>query len=201
MAPFTSSRRRVRAVLWVAAVAVVAVSVEAWGQTSSGADWRRGTTLGGFAGAASPGGTKAAVGTALGWEINHHLAIEGRGVWLPENSHSTDFVAWLGALVPVRSGGAVVPFAAAGVGMYRTSVDVGTGDVPEFYRRRLGTRERAIFEDVAFGFGGGASLFVTSHVAIRPEVTVFLVTADSETRPVTVYGVQVAYHFESHKIQ
>jgi hypothetical protein len=180
-------------------MAIVSVSVEAWGQASSGAQWRSGTTLAAFAGAASPTGTKPAVGTALGWEIGPHLTLEGRGVWLPEDSESTDFFAWLGALVPFKPAAAVVPFAAAGVGMYRATVQAHASDVPGFYLRRLGNRQRAIFQDVALAFGGGASVFVTSHVAIRPEVSVVLVTTRSETRTSTLYGVHLAYHFEPHE--
>ena len=197
MTTVTLSRKRfARGMVWVATIAIVAASVEAWGQTASGVNWHRGTTLAGFAGAASPD-TKAALGTALGWDIVPHLTVEGRGVWLVDNPGTTDFVAWLGALVPVRPGAALVPFASAGVGMYRATVQAGEGD--DFYQQRLGSRERATFQDFALGFGGGADFFVTPHFAIRPELTVLVTMSGADTRTTALYGVHMAYHFESHK--
>lgn len=191
--------RRLGVVIWIASIAIAALATDTWGQTSSGTPWRRGTTLGGFAGLASMERATAAVGTTLGWEIIPHLTIEGRGIWLPDDRGATDFLAWLGALVPVRPAGAVVPFASAGIGMYRATVDANALNVPEFYGRRMNASERATFEDVAMAVGGGASVFVTPHVAIRPEVSVFFVTTRAATRTVPVYGVQVTYHFEPHQ--
>lgn len=201
MTTLTSSRRRCgRFVACLIAIAVAVLASEAWGQTSNGTQFRRGTTLGGFAGVAA-GDTKAALGTALGWEISPRLAVEGRGLWLPDGTASTDFVASLNALMPIRPLGAVVPFASAGVGMYRATVDAGQRDVPEFYRQRLGVREHEIFQDFALTMGGGANMFVSPHFAIRPEVTILLVTTTSDVRTVALFGVHVVYHFVSHKVQ
>jgi hypothetical protein len=187
--------------VWVTAIAVLVIATHAWGQTSSGAQWRRGTTLGGFAGASTADGTTAALGTSLGWELSPRLTIEGRGVWLPDDPDSSDFFAWLGAVVPFRRGAFVEPFASAGVGMYLATVDVAAGEVPAFYQDRMNGRPRASFDDFALGFGGGANMFVTPHIAIRPEVTVIVVTTQTHARTVPVFGVHVAYHFESHKIR
>lgn len=198
MTTFRASRG-VRHICVATIALIMAVAIEVQAQPSSGTQWRRGTTLGAFAGATSAGSAGGAVGTSLGWEVIPHLTLEGRGVWLDKERGSSDFVAWLGALVPVRPAGAVVPFASAGIGMYRATVEAGAIDVPEFYRRRLNTGERATFEDVALALGGGANVFVTSHLAIRPEVNVLVVTTRSETRRVPLYGVHVAYHFEPHK--
>jgi len=177
------------------------IAIDASAQVSSGAPWQRGTTLAGFAGAASTSATTPALGTALGWEIYPHLTVEGRGVWLPHDPAATDFFAWLGALVPLKPGATVVPFASAGVGMYRATVEAGVADVPEFYQRRMNNRQRAIFQDVALAFGGGADVFVTSHIAIRPEAGVLVVTTRSDARAGALYGVHVAYHFAAHKIR
>jgi hypothetical protein len=185
--------------VWVVALALATASVDAWGQTSKTTEWQRGTTLSGFGGAASLEGVTPALGTALGWDVNPHLTIEGRGIWFPNDPGSTDFFAWLGALVPFRPGGAVVPYASAGIGMYQATVEAGTSSAPDFYESRLHGRTRATFEDFATAFGGGADVFVSSHFAIRPEVTVILASGGSDTRTVMVYGVNMAYHFESHK--
>jgi len=201
MTRLTSARRRCVHLVWLATIAIVAVAVEASGQTADTYQWRHGTTLGGFAGAAAAETTSAAIGTALGWELNHHVTIEGRGLWLPDDPDATDFVAWLGALVTPRPATIVAPFASAGVAMYRATVDARAGEVPPFYQGRMDGHQRATFEDFALGVGGGANIFVSSHFAIRPEVTVLMTMAQSSTRTVTLLGVHLAYHFESHKLR
>lgn len=199
MTPFTSSRRRnLRIVIWVAAIGILAVSASSWGQTSSGTQWQRGTTLGGFVGAASVEGTTPAIGTALGWEFHRHMTVEGRGIWMTTDP-GTDFYVALNALVPLWPVRNVVPFASAGVGMYRATVDGRTAVVPDFYQRRLNGHPSGTFEDVALPLGVGANVFVTSHIAIRPEASMIFVMNGGETRTVGLYGVHVAYHFEPHK--
>ena len=47
-------------------------------------------------------------------------------------------------------------------------------------------------------FGGGADVFVTSHVAIRPEVTFPVIMNGSDHLTKAIWGVHVAYHFEEH---
>ena len=201
MTPLTSICRRCsRTITGLAIIAILVFAVEAWGQASSGAQWQRGTTLAGFGGAATASDTTPSLGSSLGWEITPHLTLEGRGLWLPHDPGSTDFFAWLGALVPFRPARAVVPFASAGIGMYHATVNVADG-VPTFYEERMDGRQRATFEDFALAFGGGANIFVTSHIAIRPQVDLLLVTAHGDARPMAVYGVHLAYHFEPHKIQ
>jgi hypothetical protein len=200
MTPLTSICRRCsRAITGLTTIAILVFAVEAWAQTSTGAQWRRGTTLAGFGGAATASETTPSLGTSLGWEITPHLTLEGRGLWLPHDPGATDFFAWLGALVPIRPAGTVVPFASAGVGMYQATVNAADG-VPEFYEQRMAGKQRGTFEDFALAFGGGANIFVTPHIAIRPQVDLLLVTAHGDARPMTVYGVHLAYHFEAHKI-
>jgi hypothetical protein len=181
-------------------MAIMAAAVEAWGQTSSDAHWQRGTTLGGFAGAASVEGATLATGTALGWEFHKLVTVEGRGIWMTKDPGGTDFFVALNAIVPFPRLRNVVPFASAGVGMYQATVDASTSEVPDFYQQRLHGHPRATFEDVALPFGGGLNVFVTSHIAIRPEVSLILIVNGGETRTVGLYGVHLAYHFESHKM-
>jgi len=188
-----------RAVFWIALVGFLTASVQVWGQTSNATQWQRGTTLGGFAGAGSSDGTSAAVGTTLGWEVVPHVTIEGRGVWLASESDSTDFFASLGALVPFRLAGGVEPYLSAGIGMYRATMDAAATEVPEFYARRLNGRTRTTFQDSSTVLGAGTNVFVTSHIAIRPELNVIFVNGEGERRTVALYGVNVAYHFAPHK--
>ncbi len=202
MTIFASSHRRgALPTTWILAISILMISTVAWGQASSGAQWQRGTILGGFAGASTADGTSAALGTSLGWELSPHLIIEGRGVWFPDDPDASDFFAWLGTVVPFRPGSVIQPFAAAGVGMYMATVDAAAGEVPAFYQGRMNGRQRATFDDFALGFGGGANLFVTSHMAIRPEINMLVVTTSSDARTVPVFGINVVYHFESHRIR
>ncbi|HLG57495.1 MAG TPA: hypothetical protein VI485_19290 [Vicinamibacterales bacterium] len=185
---------------WLAAVAIVGLSVDASGQTSSGIQWQRGTTLDGFLGAASPAsGTRAVAGTGLAWEITPHFTLEGRGAWLRHDQRSSDFFALLGALVPLLPARRVVPFASAGIGMYRATIDSGATGVPAFYQQRMAPGVQApAFDDFMLNVGGGADVFLTSHLAVRPDVTVLVVMTRSDRRVMPVYGVHVAYHFEAH---
>jgi hypothetical protein len=56
------------------------------------------------------------------------------------------------------------------------------------------------FDDFVIAPGGGIDVFLANHVALRPEITLLLVTTRSDIRMVPVYGVHLAYHFESHPI-
>ena len=161
---------RARTVGWLAAIAFVSLSVNASGQTVT--EWQKGGLLGGFVGAGSTSSeTLAAAGLTLGWEVAPHFTIEGRGAWFHRNQVPADFHAQLGAQIPLLPRAAVVPYVLGGVGMYRATVEPGS-DVPAFYLDRMPPGSaREIFQDVTLVFGGGADVFFTSHVAIRPEVT------------------------------
>jgi hypothetical protein len=180
-------------------IVVAGLAADGRAQTADG-QWQRGTVLAGSFGAvaASPD-TSLFGGTALGWEIVPRLSVEGRAMWLPNADRPTDFVALLSAAVPLLPGRRTVPFVSGGIGMYRATVDSRSSDIPEFYARRLPAgATRPVFQDVLFSFGAGADLFATSRVAIRPEVSLFAVTADGNRRWMTVYAVSLAYHFEAH---
>ena len=192
-------------VMWLAAGAILITAPEASGQTASANEWRQGTTLSGFVGAASASsGTEGAIGAALGWEIAPHFTLEGRGTWFDTDRGSDAFAVVLGARVPLLPARPVVPFLSAGAGMYRATFDSTAGTMPRFYRRRMMSAnpgfEGRTFEDFALALGGGLDLFLARHLALRPEVTVLLVTTRADTRAVPVYGVHLAYHFESHPI-
>jgi hypothetical protein len=196
------TRRRLSILLLVLLVYGPATS---WAQSTAN-EWRYGTTLALFAGGASAASsTSPAVGAALGWEIVPHFTLEGSGAWTGEGDGARSFAALLGPRVNLMSPRTVVPFVSGGIGMARASFDSGAGDVPDFYARRMpeaaGTlRGRHTFQDVAFGLGGGFDVFLKRHLALRPDIRVFFVRAGATTRTMAVYGVHVAYHFESHPI-
>ena len=167
-------------------------------------DWRHGTTLAGFVGAASPfSGVDPAAGLSLGWEMKPWLGVEGRGTWFPAPDGMSAFAVTLGARVAFESARPVLPFASAGVGFYRATFDApASAGMPRFYRRRMGEAGLLgrTFDDFLVTIGAGTEVFVSRHVAIRPELTVLLVTAPSDVRAIPQFGVHMAYHFESHPI-
>ena len=179
---------------------MLSLSIDASAQTPRDIEWQPGTTLGGFVGASgTAANTAPAAGTALGWELTPHFTIEGRGTWLRHDQGLTDFSASINALVPLLRPRSVVPFALAGFGMYGATVDSRSSDLPAFYRDRMPSNEgRPVFEDLLLVFGGGADVFVTSHLALRPEVTLYVITTRDDHLTKAVYGVHLAYHFEAH---
>jgi hypothetical protein len=95
-----------------------------------------------------------------------------------------------------------VPFVTAGVGLYRASFDAAAGSIPDFYRRRMAMRMdgpgiMSTFTDPSVVLGGGMNLFVTRHVAIRPDVETMIVMRNSASHMVTAIVVHMAYHFEN----
>jgi hypothetical protein len=181
----------------------VAAAPQVFAQEAERSEWHRGTALSLFAGAASTSSdTRVAAGAALEWELTPRLTIEGSGVWADEPSGATSFGGVLGSRVNLLPRRTVVPFAAGGIGLYRASFGADTSAMPDFYHHRMprSAGPRREFTDLAFAIGGGVDVFLHRHLALRPDVRVLLVTADSRLRPVTVVGVHLAYHFESHNV-
>jgi len=167
----------------IVAAAMTGFAAQASGQTVAGADWHRGTTLGGFVGAASSQSvTDMAAGVMVGWELTPHLAIEGRGLWLDAGPGADAFTALLGARVPILPGRLIGPFVSGGAGLYRATSGGGS------------------FDDFDFAVGTGADIPLGGRLALRPEVTVLLVTTRADTRTIPVFGVHLAYHFDSHPV-
>jgi outer membrane protein with beta-barrel domain len=204
-----SAIKRARAVkvssIAMAVAILLTVSSDARAQASGvNEDWRHGTTLAGFVGAAAPfSGVDPALGLSLGWEMTPWLGLEGRGTWFPAPDGVSAFAAAFGARMAFMSARPVLPYASAGVGFYRATFDTpARGGMPRFYQQRMG--EAALlgrtFDDLLVTIGAGTEVFLSRHVALRPELTVMLVTARSDARAVPVFGVQMAYHFESHPI-
>ena len=199
-----TSRRIHRLHAWagvcIVAAAVAAAPPPALGQTGK-SDFRRGTALAGFAGAASTASREdVAAGAAIGWELTPHFAIEGRGIWLGAGPGANAFAALLGARMPLRTDRPIVPFVSAGVGVYRTTFDTAVPAMPRFYQRRAGEGHGSTFNDFTVAIGGGADLALAQHLSLRPELTILFVTTRSNAHAVPVFGAQVAYHFESHPI-
>lgn len=168
-----------------------------------GNPWSHGTTLNVFAGvnsASSQAGSLA--GGAVGWEVRRWLAVEGIGSWLDRGAGADAFAADLKAIVSPVSAHGFVPFIQAGIGMYRASFQLSRAELPDFYRSRVGATasgfDSITFTDPSVIVGGGVNLFVTQHVAIRPDIQAKVVVRDSHHYVVTAVAVHLAYHFEKH---
>lgn len=80
--------------------------------------------LGGGAAATSTAGPLA--GATVVFDINERLSLEGQGAWLGRGSGADAFMATGNVLVNLLPlGRRVVPYAAAGGGLYRASFDLG----------------------------------------------------------------------------
>ena len=197
-------RYRAAVVLLAAVVVFLAVAPRASGQTIP-MDWRHGTTLVGFVGTESASSdVSPAAGVGLGWEVTRRLSFEGRGLWFRVNDGPSDFAATLAAHVALLTPRPVVPFVSAGAGMYRATLNSASTVAPEFYRTRmspdvLGPRNHT-FQDFLVTAGAGVNVFVSSHLALRPEANLMIVTTSSDSRPLAVYGLQIVYHFEAHRV-
>ena len=195
--------------LFVFTFAALALAVPARAQSGPEAnEWGRGTTLTGFAGIAVDSSRQGPLfGGTVGWEITPKLAIEGSGLWVEHGSGADAFAGALklraavfGARTRLR---AAVPFLQGGIGMYRASFQAGN-DMPGFYRHRM-PRDvsrgiRRSFTDPTLVFGGGADVFVSRNLAIRPDVEAMVVLRNSATHVVTAIRFNVVYHIESHPV-
>jgi len=187
----------------VSATLILGTATTALGQ-ASGNQWRQGTALAVFAGGASAaGGTGVASGMSIGWQFTPRLEIEGSGLWV--NGAAVDtFTALIESRLNLLPRRVVVPFVSGGAGLHKASVESNATGIPNFFLRRLPpstaetSRHEQTFDDFVAAFGGGSDVFVTHHIAVRPEVSVRLVHAAGEIRAVTVYGVHLAYHFQGN---
>ncbi len=166
--------------------------------------WAQGTQLSVFGGAGREAGANPIVGATIAWEVIPRLTIEGRGTWFFPGKGASAFAGLLGARVPLLPGQKVVPFVSGAVGLHRATFQPATfTGMPDFYRRRLPANPQsgeATFDDFTVALGGGVDVYLSTHVAIRPEVTAAIVRGPSDTRTVPMFGIHLAYHFENHVI-
>ena len=170
-------------------------------------EWHKGTALSIFGGAVSASsGTDGAAGAAIGWEFTPRFTVEGSGLWTAGRDVE-GFSALAGTRINLVSRRRAVPFVSAGVGLYQATLDRDDSSTPEFYMRRMRMTvsvrtggPQQTFRDLSTSIGGGIDLYLKQHLAVRPDVRVLFVHADGDTRPLTVYGVHLVYHFEDHPI-
>jgi hypothetical protein len=167
--------------------------------------WHKGTALAVFGGAATADGeTDPAAGATASWEFTPYLTLEGSALWTVDEAVDT-FSAFAGTRVNLLPRRTAVPFLSAGVGMHRATIEAGA-QAPDFYAPRItargpdSSRHEQAFDDFAVALGGGVELFIREHLSLRPDLRVLLVRGGGRTRPIAVYGVHLAYHFEDHPI-
>jgi hypothetical protein len=165
-----------------------------------------GTTLNVFGGVASGGSDSGGLfGGAVGWEFTPWFGIEGDAAWLDRRGANEDFAATASLHVNLTGRRTAVPFLKGGIGLYHARFANEAGVGPEFYRRRLGNVQSTIgrsltFTDPAIVAGGGVNLFLSRHVAVRPQVEAIMAVRGSRTHVVTAFTMHLAYHFEDHPI-
>ena len=168
--------------------------------------WSDGTSLNVFGGMAADGeGGGGLAGGGVGWLVTPIFGLEGRAGWSNDVGGAEAFAASLVARVSPWQPRPLVPFFKAGVGLYRASFDSSTGEMPEFYRRRLTAGDSAVSHSVSWTdptlvAGGGFDIFASRHVAIRPEVDLSLAIDGGHGYAVVNAVVNIVYHFEDRRV-
>jgi hypothetical protein len=168
-------------------------------------DWSEGSSVNLFGGLSTDGDAGGGViGGGAGWAMTPLFGLEGRVGWSKGVSDTDAFGASLTARFSPRTPRTSVPFVRAGVGLYRASFDT-QADIPEFYRRRLtegdlAHNHRASMTDPSILLGAGLDVWVSRHVAMRPEIEVTTALADGRGYLVTNVTFHVIYNFESRPV-
>ena len=190
----------------LALTGLMALSANAGAQTPTppANPWDHGTKLSVMAGGAfSEPDPRGTLGMSIGWEITHRVELEGTGTWVVAQQSDEAFAAELKVSANLTRPGAVVPFVAGGVGMYRASFDTTRSTLPEFYQRRVAPSSvdtLVDFTDPSYVIAGGVNIFTGTHVSIRPDVSVRLVTRGEGTFVVPMATIYFSYHFENHHV-
>jgi hypothetical protein len=166
-------------------------------------DWTRGTTVGGAAGSASSSSHSGPLlGGTIGWEVTPRFTLEGAASWLDRGQGADGFLAALKARVGVRHEG-TSPFVEGGFGLYRMTTD-GSGEMPEFYRRRMVAGSTATtsqaFTDPVFLAGGGLNFFLRRHLALQPALEALFVTRGGHMHTIGAFSLRLVYHFEDRPV-
>ena len=187
------------------------VPAAAAAQAPTATEWRYGSALTLFGGGAVPGdAVRLTAGGSIAWEFTPRFSIDALGLWFSP-AHRDDVVfGSVGARLELTAHHPAVPYVSAGVGLYRAQMHVPMQEnetMSGFYRHRMPMAPdghflegRRTFDDLAFRVGGGAEIFAGRHVSIRPEVQIVIVTDRSDAEVVPLFGLHLAYHFETHRI-
>jgi hypothetical protein len=194
-----------RACIGATVLLVSAMAGSASARQAPATEWSHGTTLNGFGGMTADAKQSGPVlGGAVGWELTPDLAIEGSGGWTEFGHGTSSFAGALKARIRLFGQRKVDPFVQAGVGLYRVTFGPTDTAVPEFYARRMrsgiSAESERRFTDPSVVAGGGVSVFVNRHLAIRPDAEAAVVFRGGHSHVVTTIAVHVVYHFEDHPV-
>jgi hypothetical protein len=206
---FRAQSRPLAAALPLAALFLAAASFTVGAQPAPSLPYEpptRCSSLSVFGGVATADAdTGALIGGAGGWQANRWFGLEGNAAWFDRSGSETGFSAALAVHVSLMGRQLAVPFLKTGLGLYHASVALDDEDAPMFYRGRFHSDDtrmmaRQSFTDPAFIAGGGVDIFLTRQMAIRPEAEVMFVVHEGDSRPMGVFAVHLAYHFEDHPV-
>jgi hypothetical protein len=165
--------------------------------------WNRDWVVGASAGAASlPSDTTLALGAAVNWGLTPRIGIEASSTWLRRPGTDEAVAVAITSQVAVWRREAVTAFARGGVGAFVMTLNTGD-EIPEFYRARMASLppgSTRAFTDPSVVIGAGVDLRMSRHLHLRPTVDFVTAVRDRRTMTVMMTAVQVAYHFETHRI-
>lgn len=190
----------------VVAMLVVGGAVSSADAQAPSHDWSDGTSVNLFGGAAADAdGAGAVAGGGAGWMVTPIFALEGRVGWSNDVGGADAFAASLAARFTPWRLRPLAPFLKGGVGLYRASFDSTTGEMPEFYGRRLTADDRrlsraATWTDPTLLAGAGFDIVASRHVTIRPEVDLSVALDGGHGYSVVNAMVNIVYHFEDKRV-
>ena len=185
---------------------VVGGAVSPAGAQAPAHDWSDATSVSLFGGAAADAdGAGGLAGGGAGWMVTPIFGLEGRVGWSNDVGGAEAFAASLVGRFSPWQPRPFVPFLKAGVGLYRASFDSTTGEMPEFYRRRLTAGDQAVSHSVSWTdptlvAGAGFDIFASRHLAVRPEVDVSLALDGGHGYTVVNVMLNLVYHFEDKRV-
>lgn len=170
----------------------------------SSSEWTRGSSINLFGGFATDGGRSGVnAGAAVGWDVTPRVGMEATASWLDRGARAEAFAADLSLLFDLASPRRAVPFVKAGGGVYRMWLDTVVSPIPDFYAQRIVPRSvgtSAAFTDGMVVVAGGLNAWLTTRLALRPEVEAKLVFGGGNTYTVTTVGLRLAFYFEEHPV-
>jgi len=165
--------------------------------------WNRNWVIGASAGAASlSSDTQPTLGAAVNWGLTPRIGIEASSTWMRRPAADEALSVAMTSQVAVWRRESLTAFARAGVGAFVMTLNTND-DIPEFYRTRMAalpSRSTRAFTDPSVVIGAGVDVRMSRHVHLRPSADVVTVVRDRRTMTVIMTAVQVAYHFETHRI-
>jgi hypothetical protein len=167
-------------------------------------EWSRSSSINIFGGLATDGSRNGInAGAAVGWDVTPRVSMEATASWLDRGARAEAFAADLSLIFDLASPRRAVPFVKAGGGVYRMWLDTVESPIPDFYAERIVPRPvgtSAAFTDGMVVVAGGLNAWITTRLALRPELEAKFIVGDGKTYTVTTVGLRLAFYFEEHPV-